>query len=47
MEDLDAEFFQDLMQWCDLPTEQVVVQSIGECSYDSIPLLLMTMTNDL
>ncbi|XP_022123086.2 uncharacterized protein LOC110998653 [Pieris rapae] len=29
MQDLDAEFFQDLIQWCeDTPTEQVVVQSI-------------------
>ncbi|XP_045496252.1 uncharacterized protein LOC123694744 [Colias croceus] len=26
--DSDAEFFQDLIQWCDAPTEQVVVQSI-------------------
>ncbi|CAF4820469.1 unnamed protein product [Pieris macdunnoughi] len=29
MQDLDAEFFQDLIQWCDdTPTEQAVVQSI-------------------
>ncbi|CAK1543925.1 unnamed protein product [Leptosia nina] len=28
MQELDAEFFQDLIQWCEAPTEQVVVQSI-------------------